>query len=254
MDQIELTIVDHPTRVQRGGNGPSLLFLHGEANTSPWTTIHDELTTHFTVYAPIHPGFGGEELPKWLNDVSDLSFHNAALIRQLELDRPLVVGVSLGGWLALDLAAHRPDLVGGLLAVGALGLRPSEPMPDLFIKQAPEALGYLAESLDGAEVDPLTGDIDAATELWIELAAQARLMWERPYDPRLARRITQIDCPTAVMWGAADRLLPPEHGRRLAELLDCDLEVVPDSGHMVTLDAPAAVVAAATRLQQRRED
>ena len=254
MELVEVAVMGHETRVQIGGQGPDLLFLHGEANTSAWGEIHDELAHQFTVYAPVHPGFGGDELPAWLYDSTDLAFHNAALTTALALDRPLVAGVSLGGWLTLDLACHRPDLVGAVLAVGSLGLRPEQPMPDLFIKQAPEALGYLAESLDAAAVDPMTGDIDAATDLWVELAAQARLMWERPYDRKLGRRLQLIDCPAAVVWGAADRLLPVEHGRRLAELIGCEIEVVPEAGHMVTIDAPAAVAAAAVRLQHSRQD
>ena len=159
MRLIDALVIDHRSRVQVGGDGPDLLFLHGEGNTSEWAEIHDVLAEHFTVYAPVHPGFGGEEIPAWVDDVTDITFHTAGLLSVLELDRPLVAGVSLGGWMALDLAAHRPDLVGGLLAIGALGLRPNEPMPDIFIKQAPEAVGYLAESIDGSVVDPLTGDI-----------------------------------------------------------------------------------------------
>ncbi|MFT5530679.1 MAG: pimeloyl-ACP methyl ester carboxylesterase [Candidatus Poriferisodalaceae bacterium] len=248
------TVLGHPTRVQVGGDGPALVFLHGQALTWEWTTIHDELATQFTVYAPIHPGFGGEDIPKWLDDVHDMTFHNAALINELGLDQPLVAGVSLGGWLALDLAVHRPDLVGAVLAVGALGLRPQSPMPDLFIKHAPEALGYLANTFDTAPYDALTGDVDAATDLWVEQATQARLMWERPYDPRLARRLELVACPSTVLWGGGDRLLPPEHGRRLAELMGADFDVAPESGHMVTADAPGAVVAAASRLHQRRKD
>lgn len=254
MQLTELQVLDHPTRVQVGGSGPDVFFLHGQATTWEWSHAHDELAQHFTVYAPVHPGFGGEDIPGWLDDVHDLTFHNAALVGALGLERPLVAGVSLGGWLGLDLAAHRPDLVGGLLVAGALGLRPEAPMPDLFIKQAPEALGYLAESFDTGRFDALTGDVDAATELWVEQATQARLMWERPYDRQLARRLAMVDCPATVVWGAGDRLLPPEHGRRLAELLSAEFEVVPESGHMVSIDAPAAFAAALTRLHQRRED
>ena len=75
------------------------------SRTTP--VVHDELAGHFTVYAPVHPGFAGDPIPDWLYDVHDLSFHNAALIGELGLERPLVVGVSLGGWMALDLACHR---------------------------------------------------------------------------------------------------------------------------------------------------
>ena len=247
---LTLTVHDHPTTVHRGGDGPPLLLLHGEGNTSAWGPLHDLLAEDFEVIAPVHPGFGGEDdVPPWLHDLSDISFHYIDLIGQLELDRPpLLVGVSLGGWMALDLAIHRSDLLAGLLVIGALGLRPSEPMPDLFLSSGPEALDYLAETMDGSEVDPLTGDVEAATALWVEQATQARLMWERPYDRRLPRRAHHISCPTAVLWGGADRLLPVEHGRRLAELLSAPLEVVAGAGHLVTIDDPTAVATAVRRL------
>jgi pimeloyl-ACP methyl ester carboxylesterase len=221
------------------------LFLHAEANTSGWAEVHEALAEHFSVWAPVHPGFGGDPLPLWLHDVSDLAFHYVDAISALGLDRPLVVGVSLGGWMGLDLAVHRSDLLAGLVLVGALGLRPTAPMPDLFIKSAPEALGYLARTIDTGDVDPLTGDVELVTALWVEQATQARLMWERPYDRRLERRAHHVKCPTTVVWGADDRLLPVEHGRRLAGLVGAAFVAVPEAGHLVTIDAPAAVVAAA---------
>lgn len=245
-------IHDHQVTVHSAGDGPPLLFLHAEANTSDWSAVHDHLAETFTVYLPIHPGFGGEDdVPSWLEDVSDLVFHYVDLIGALGLEKPFVVGASLGGWIGLDLAIHRSDLLAGLLLVGALGLRPEVPMPDLFIKSGPEALAYLSTSIDAAEVDPLTGNIDAATALWVEQAAQARLMWERPYDRRIERRAHHVTCPVSVVWGGADRLLPVDHGRRLAQLLNAEFEVIAGSGHLVTLDDPAALVTAVTALMNR---
>lgn len=253
-----IDINGHPTRYRTAGDGSPLLFLHGEANTSDWAEVHDRLAADHTVVAPIHPGFGGEELPSWLDDMSDLVFHYVELIERLGLDRPLVVGTSLGGWIALDLAVHRSDLLSGLVLVGALGLRPDEPMPDLFLKAAPEALGYLAErigsdGLDVTAVDPMSGDVEAATALWVEQATQARLMWERPYDKRIPRRAHRVRCPVTVVWGALDRLLPVEHGRRLADLLGAGFDVVAGAGHLVTIDDPAAVAAATAAIAPGEE-
>ena len=103
---IEVELPSQPARVQHGGEGPPLVFLHSEANTSAWSDFHDELAENFEVFAPIHPGFGGEETPDWLTDVSDLSFHYKDLLQDLNLDRPLVVGTSIGAWIAADLAIH----------------------------------------------------------------------------------------------------------------------------------------------------
>lgn len=250
-DQRSLLVHDHEVILRSAGAGSDLLFLHAEATTSGWGRVHDLLAEHFTVWAPVHPGFGGDPLPDWLEDMSDLSFHYVDLIEALGLDKPIVVGASLGGWIALDLAIHRADLVGGLVLVGSLGLRPETPMPDLFIMAAPEALSYLAESIDAEVVDPMTGDVDAATALWVEQATQARLMWVRPYDPRLPRRAHHVTCDVAVVWGSEDRLLGVDHGRRLADLFGIEAQVVDGSGHLVTLDRPDAVVAAARSVSER---
>ena len=160
----------------------------------------------------------------------------------------MVAGESLGGWIACSLAVWRPRLVCGLALVGALGLRPVEPPPDLFIKAGPEALRYLANSIDAAAVDPLTGDIEAATALWVEQAAQARLMWERPYDRKLTQRAHHVTCPVRVIWGAASRVLPPSHATALASLFGAPAPtVVPGAGHLVSLDAPDAVASAISK-------
>jgi pimeloyl-ACP methyl ester carboxylesterase len=126
-------------------------------------------------------------------------------------------------------------------------------MPDLFIKPGSEVLRTLSDRLDAERVDPLEGDAEAATALWLDQAAQARLMWERPYDPKLPRRAHHLRAvPCQVVWGAADRLLPPEHGRSLAELLGARHEVVPGAGHLAALDAPEAVAAIVTSFWEDR--
>ena len=134
MESATIDVWDHPTRIQRGGAGRQVLLLHGEGGTWEWGAFHEAPAPDFDVIAPVHPGFAGEELPEWVRGVDDLVFHYVDLIAAVDLHRPLVVGISLGGWIALDLAMARPDLVGGLVLVGGLGLRPSDPVPDLFIK------------------------------------------------------------------------------------------------------------------------
>ncbi len=250
---IEVDVGGQPTVVHRGGGGPDLLFLHGEAATSDWSEIHDLLAASFTVTAPVHPGFGGSAVPDWVDDVTDLSFHNLDLMRLLGMERPWLVGVSLGGWMATDLALHRPAEFRGLVTVGPLGLRPESPMPDLFIMSPSEALALLAEKIDLSEVDALTGDPDRATSIWQDLAGQARLMWKRPYDHRLSRRAHHVECPSLVLWGERDRLLPEAHGRLHAELTGSDFALVPGAGHMATIDQPAAVAAMITSFTADRE-
>jgi pimeloyl-ACP methyl ester carboxylesterase len=240
---ITVNLPSQPARVQRGGEGPPLLLLHSEANTSAWSEFHERLAANFEVFAPIHPGFGGEETPDWLVDMTDLAFHYKDLLKHLEVDHPIVVGTSIGAWIASDLAIHFSSLIKGLVLFGPMGLRPTEPLPDLFIMQLPEAFSYLANSLDGSQVDPMTGDADLATAVWTDLATQARLMWKRSYDPRLAMRAHHADCPIMVAVGDQDRLTPSSYAERYAELFDASFTTSAGAGHLVPLDEPAAAAA-----------
>ena len=239
-----LDVGGQSTTVTVGGpaDATPLLWLHGEGLSSGWRAVQDHLSERFRVIAPVLPGFGGTELPAWVDGVDDMALFLSDLCDGLGLQRAVVVGESLGGWIACSLAIWRPALVSGLGLMGSLGLRPSEPPPDLFIMSGPEALGYLAQSIDGSAVDALEGDIELATALWIEQASQARLMWERPYDPKLTRRAHHVTAPVRVVWGASDRVLPPAHGAKLAALFGApDPVVVAGAGHLVSLDAPHAV-------------
>lgn len=233
---------DTPLRIGGDPGAPPLLWLHGEGLTSHWGELHDQLAENFLVHAPVLPGFGGTELPAWLDGADDVALHLAELCVHLGLERLAVAGESLGGWIAMSLAIWRPQLVSALALVGALGWRPLEPGPDLFMTSGPETLRYLSNTVDASTADALDGDIDVATALWVEQAAQARLMWERPYDRKLAGRCHHITAATHVIWGGADRVLPPSHAEALARSLGAaSTTIVPRAGHLLSLDAPAAL-------------
>jgi pimeloyl-ACP methyl ester carboxylesterase len=224
-----------------GGAGPPLLWLHGAGGSDTWSPAQERLAATFTVWAPAHPGFAGTPLPGWVRDVHDLAFHYVDLLATAGLERPAVVGISLGGWIATDLAVHRPDLLGPLVLVDAVGLRTDAPMPDLFIMEPAEAMGVLfaggapPATAAGADGDP----VEVIVRMYEEQAASARLMWKRPYDRQLERRLHHITVPTLVVWGGEDRLLPPAHGRRLASLVPgARYAEIAGAGHVVPLEAP----------------
>lgn len=234
-----------PVEIRGDDAAPPLLWVHGEGLSAGWRAVHDELARTHRVIVPTLPGFGGTELPAWVDGVDDVALFLADLCAALGEDEVLVAGESLGGWIAAVLAIWRPALVARLALLGALGVRSDEPMPDLFIKAGPEALSFLSNSRPPEAVDPLVGDIDLATALWVEQAAQARLMWERPYDRTLARRAHHVDADVTVIWGGADRLLPPAHAATVAGLFRGATTVVLEgAGHLVSVDSPAATAAA----------
>ena len=90
----------------RGGKGPPLLYLHGANGASAWLPFMEQLAQRFDVIVPEHPGFGGSDMPDWLDNVGDLAYFYLDMIDELGLDDVHLVGSSLGGWIAAELAVR----------------------------------------------------------------------------------------------------------------------------------------------------
>ncbi|HTY56501.1 MAG TPA: alpha/beta fold hydrolase, partial [Candidatus Binataceae bacterium] len=99
------------TKIQllRGGSGNPLLYLHGAGGEVAWLPIFDALAKDFTVYIPAHPGFARSGRYDKIDNIHDLVFHYIDLLDLLKIDQPFIVGFSLGGWLAAELAVHHPQ-------------------------------------------------------------------------------------------------------------------------------------------------
>src|SRR5262249_40202550 len=83
------------------------------------------------------------------------------------------------------------------------------------------------------------------------MTALARLVWERPYDPKLARRLHRISCPTLLLWGENDRLIPPAYGREYQKYLPAaEMKVIPDCGHLPMFEKEMEFVDAVARFCQ----
>jgi pimeloyl-ACP methyl ester carboxylesterase len=119
-------------QVASGGEGAPLLYLHG-AGTFWWMPVHDRLAARRRVVLPTHPGFGESEGLDEIETVEDLVFDTLDVMDALGLERPDVVALSLGGWLAAELALRHPARVDRLVLVDAAGVRrPGVPMGNLF--------------------------------------------------------------------------------------------------------------------------
>ena len=156
----EETILVQGKRIQlfTGGGGPPLLYLHG-AGTYWWMPVHDRLAARRRVFLPVHPGFGASEGYDVIEDVEDLVFHTVDVLDALGLDRVDVVGLSLGGWLAAELAHRHPSRVGHLVLVDAAGTRvPGVERGDSFLSTPAKARQLLfGEPRVGAGAHARTG-------------------------------------------------------------------------------------------------
>src|SRR5882724_1063859 len=132
--QVEtLTVAGATIRVFRGGSGQPLVFLHGAGGHTGWMAFLEELSRRFEVFAPEHPGFGQSDDPSWLDDIADLAYFHLDLLKALGLDRVHLMGTSLGGWIAAELAVRNTARLASLTLVGAVGITAGgEPIDDIF--------------------------------------------------------------------------------------------------------------------------
>jgi pimeloyl-ACP methyl ester carboxylesterase len=231
-------------QVLRGGEGPPLLFLHAAGGAGTWDPFYGLLARHFEVIAPDHPGFGGsDDLPE-VEGVDDLVYHYLEVLDRLGLERVNVVGGSLGGWIAAELAVHSPERIERLALLGAAGLRiPGHMATDLFLMTPDQVVATLYKHPEVAKARmPAEPDIDFILAVNRDMAGVARYGWA-PFlnDPKLERRLHRIAAPTLVLWAGDDAVVPIEHGRRYAERIpNATLRVVEDCGHAMYFERPEA--------------
>ena len=234
----------------RGGQGPPLLFLHGAAGGGLWLPFLEGLARRFTVYAPAHPGFGRSEDPEWLEGIDDLVHFYLDVLEELGHSKVHLMGLSLGGWIAAELATVCSHRLARLVLVDAAGIRvKGAAVPDLFLMSPEEAqrtiFGNPAAAAAIYPPDPTPEQLEI---LLRQRATVARLAWN-PYfhNPKLSRRLHRIRVPTLVVWGQEDRLFPLAHARAFQEAIPgARLAVLPGCGHVPPLDRPEEFVRAVT--------
>jgi pimeloyl-ACP methyl ester carboxylesterase len=242
------------THVLVGGHGLPLVYLHGVAPSGEWLPVHEALARSFTVHAPDHPGFGRTERPEWLAGIDDLVLHYDELFRALELESPVLVGFSLGGWIAAELAVTYPDRIGALILISSAGLHLDEALiPDLPALQGEELAGTVFHDPSAAaEYFRGRDNPEARLQAFRAMSTAALLAWNPWFDPKLHRRLRRITCPTLCLWGEQDRLIAPAYGEAFhAAIAGSVLQTVPDAGHMLPIERPDVVAEAVTAFVRR---
>jgi pimeloyl-ACP methyl ester carboxylesterase len=237
-------------QVAVGGEGPPLLYLHSASGESyQWMDLLNGLAEHYELHAPLHPGFFGSEGIAEIHDIEDLVYHYLSFIDEREFDQVDVMGCSLGGWIALELAARYPDRVGRMVLAAPAGIRLADvPMADMFrlqLGQEDEARALLfhdpSHPLAQLVIPTFEGIDDELLAAFVAaMAATAKVSWN-PYlhDPRLEGLLSRVAADTLLVWGDDDRLIPPAYGERLAALIPgARLAIVPDCGHVVWFERP----------------
>jgi pimeloyl-ACP methyl ester carboxylesterase len=238
-----LDVRGRSVRLLRGGAGAPLLYLHDTFTAHhPWLSLHEHLAAHYEVILPIHPGCPGSETTD-IDTMEDLVFHYLDLCEALSLDRPVVLGASLGGWVAAELAVRYAHRLQRMVLLDALGLRlPNAPAADMLRLDAGQTRAHLFAEPTAALAQQLVPDMPAPEELAARLQARqtlARFAWQFPDNPRLARYLYRVQVPTLILWGAEDRFVPSTHGRAYqAGIPGAKLVVLPQCGHLPHVEQP----------------
>lgn len=251
----ELLAVDHRVDLLRGGEGPPLVFLHSVVGETRWLPFHQRLAEHFDVIAPAHPGYGETEGVAGIDTMEDLVFHYLDVLDGLGLERVPIVGVSLGGWIAAELAVRHPERISRLVLADAFGLRIEDhAIPDLLaVLDDTRALRRLLFADPSGPMADLALP-DKGPERDQLIAAFRAFGPAAPlYDPKLAGRLRRATCPTLVVWGDHDPLLPLAYAEAYRDgLPNAELEIIQACGHLPHFEQEKRFVEAVTEFATDR--
>lgn len=239
------------TTFLRGGSGESLVYLADQGHTGRWLPLYERLAERFDVVVPDHPGFGGTDVPDFINDFNDLAVHYAQLLDTLGLGPVHLVGHGFGGWVAAEVAGVYPERVRSLTLIAPSGLRPddSEPMLDWYRLRRDEVLDLALGTQREQWADLVAADPDYATSAvaeYQERIGMARVAWNPRYSLRLEHRLPRVAAPAQVLVPDEDALVAPSVARRYAELLPAASLTTISGGdaptrHLVVLQEPEQI-------------
>jgi pimeloyl-ACP methyl ester carboxylesterase len=231
-----------PVTLTDRGEGRPFLLLHGGAGPMSVDGFADLLSASGAarVLVPVHPGFGGTPRPDGLDSISALARLYGKLLDDLGLTDVIVIGSSIGGWIAADLATLGSPRVAGVVLVDAAGLQlPDHPAADFFSLTMDQVadLSYYNPDAFRIDIDALPAPAKAA--MAGNRAALGVYGGAAMADPGLLARLPAVAVPVLVTWGEADRMIPPEHGEAYAKSIPgAEFLLIPRAGHMPQLEAP----------------
>jgi pimeloyl-ACP methyl ester carboxylesterase len=256
-------------RVYEGGSGEPLLFLHGAGGLLPNDPFLERLAGRFRVAAPLLPGYEDSEGADNLRSMLDFTLWGFDVVDALGLERPLLVGHSLGGMIAAEMAAVCPNDVRRLALIAPVGLwLDDHPLPDPFALlpfELPPLLfhdpafgvklmtgGLLMEGgAPGPDLDfaALLQRFEDSAFLQRFLLDQARRLGTAgkiafPIPERgLAERLYRVAAKTVLIWGESDRMVPLVYAEAFQRLVPhAALVRIPEAGHMAPYEKPEAVL------------
>jgi len=246
-----------PVRYIEGGSGQPLVFLHGAGGVQVNDPFLAKLAAKYHVYAPLLPGYGDSEECGEIRDMLDFTLHSWDVVEALGLKNPILVGHSMGGMIAAEMAAIAPHDVTrlGLICPAGLWLD-DHPIPDLFATMPFEMPKLLFHDVE-AGTAILTAGMTLSDPKFLQtylvtnarqLGMAGKILFPIP-ERGLSQRLYRIKAKTVLVWGDSDKLIPPAYAHGFKKgIAGSELVSIPEAGHMVTLEKGDQVIQALGRL------
>lgn len=231
-----------------GAAGAGVLVLHGGAGSRSMAGLSAALSEHVYVVTPVHPGFDGTPRVPWLDSAADLADAYLDLLEELGLDEVMVIGNSIGGWIAAEMALR--DIQGrvkSMVLLNAVGIRPDNPAQVTDIRGLPpQEIGKLSFYNQALRPDPAAMTAEQRAAMATNQQVLALYAGEDfLFAPKLRRRLHRVTVPVLVAWGTADRVVSADYGRAYAAAFaNGHFQAIAEAGHLPQLEQPGAVLAA----------
>ena len=197
-----IDIGPNSVEIRETGSGPALLFIHGFEGPMDAPFI-ESLGSDHRVVLPTHPGFGGTQSIRALQDIHNVAIVYEGILDALDIDTADVVGHSLGAMFAAELAAVAPQRVRSLVLVSPIGIWSDDhPAPDVLSAGG----SYLTRMLWADPEHTATAGTTTPVERTANLAAAGNYMWPLP-DRGLRDRAYRLTMPVHIVRGDADGLV-----------------------------------------------
>jgi pimeloyl-ACP methyl ester carboxylesterase len=242
------------------GAAPPVVLVHGFAGAaSNWSVLAPLLAASFRLIVPDLPGHGGSTPLPAAPNLAGFADRVASIVEREDAAGAVVVGHSMGGIVALRLAARRPELVRGLVLAAAAGISTTTRAAEIFltgtsligpgrrvavfrrrIARSPRLRSLVFDAISASDAGALS-----------EAAALGFLSGSRQYSDILTaaralaredvhRDLEQVRSPAFVLWGARDRQVPVDDAFEYARRLRAPVRVIPDCGHLLIGERPEA--------------
>ena len=232
--------------LRRGGSGMPLLVIHSELGVPGWLESFADLAERYDVIVPSLPGYGRSTRPDWIMGVHDLAAWVTWFARDIDLRTPVnVIGCSLGGWVAAEIATVAPQFFNKMVLVGAMGIKPEQgEIFDYFLESGLTGLRRAFHRPEqssafmrywGKEWTPEETDL---VEQHREMTC--RIAW-KPYMHSLTLRhlLPGVSTPTLLLWGGEDAITPINSGEIYQRAIPRSrLVVIENCGHMPEMEKP----------------